>query len=80
MIRINLTDNTFVDTIRHTREQALAAKDARIGILVGGPDDVKEFTATFADLVVDDGVDEVTHTPERTIHAVDIASIEEVPQ
>lgn len=78
MIRIHLTDHSVVDTTRHTYEQATAAKAAGVGILVGGPTDVHDFTATTADLFEDDGADETGPTPERVLQPQDIASIERV--
>jgi hypothetical protein len=65
-IRINLTDGTSVETSRHTRAQVLAAKDARVGILVGGAEEL-----TYAGLL-----DEPDVPAERTIQPDDIASVD----
>jgi hypothetical protein len=68
-IHIKLHSGETVETSRHTKEQALAAKDAGVGLKVGGV-----YELGYADMV-----DEADIPAERTIGPADIASIEEVP-
>lgn len=39
MIRLHLIDGSHVDTSLHTEAQAIAAHEAGVGLLVGGPHD-----------------------------------------
>lgn len=66
MIRIKLLSGETVDTVRHTYEQARAAKAAGVGLEVGGPDE--DITFVPGDPM----------PPIRTIYPDGIASIEEM--
>ena len=75
MIRIHLFDGETVDTYLHTRDQAVAAKDAGTDITVGGP---KDSPYGPEDLLGDGSDPDLSGTmPYRTISASAIASIED---
>jgi hypothetical protein len=71
MIRIKLLDGETVETIRHTYEQACAARDAGVGIEVGGPDDNPAWIP---------GDDPALLPPVRMLYPAGIASIERAAQ
>ncbi len=78
MIRILLADGDFVDTNRHTYDQAVAAREADVPLLVGGPAEYSDTAAEITEFEAEITGRPAGFPPERAIYPQAIASIEKV--